>query len=265
MVRKSGAGAACPGRAAAAFAHSARRLGVMLIGGGVGAACGMALMAARASTVQSVEMTCPYDGTPFTATLQGSGTQFGKTLDYRPYGAIIAPLPLAVCPTNGFVFYRRDFKPDELERMRPFVLSDAYQALKGETPHYRAAWLKQRAGEPALSVTWTLLEASWEAPAGSDQYRRYAGEVLARLPADIAALVDDKKAPFRLLQGELLRRLGRFDEAGAVFAALKAEGAAQGNEVRVADFQLGLVARRDAGSYRMIDALGTDAPGTPKP
>src|SRR5262245_6172517 len=78
--------------------------------------------ASNANTSVQVEMECPYDGTRFTATLQASGTSAGMRLDFRPVGAIASPSPLAVCPTNGFVFFKDKFSSDELEKLRPLVL-----------------------------------------------------------------------------------------------------------------------------------------------
>ncbi|MFD2264117.1 hypothetical protein ACFSM5_14545 [Lacibacterium aquatile] len=111
----------------------------------------------RASTIGTVEMTCPYDGVKFTATLQMSGSSFGMMLDFRPFGAMTTPWPLAVCPTNGFVFYNQTIAPEELERLRPYVFSDDYRALQGEKPYFRAAHLAERAGLPRQQVTWLFV------------------------------------------------------------------------------------------------------------
>jgi hypothetical protein len=93
------------------------------------------LAVAQAMTRQTIEMTCPYDGTKFSFNEQASGSTFDKGLDFMPMGAIEIPWPLAVCPTNGFVFIKRQYEPDELERLRPIVFSAEFQALKDETPY----------------------------------------------------------------------------------------------------------------------------------
>jgi hypothetical protein len=115
---------------------------------------------APAMMVDEVEMTCPYDGNRFTATLQISGTAFDRGLDFRLLGAIQSPSPLAVCPTNGFVFFKEQYSEEELERLRPLILSDEYRALKSETPYYRAAWMLERTGASPVQVSFTLLHAT---------------------------------------------------------------------------------------------------------
>lgn len=238
---------------------------------------------ARARTPITVEMTCPYDGTSFQFNGQGSGTSAGQSLDFMLLGPIDSPWPLAVCPTNGFVFIKQTYEPDELERLRPIVLSPEYQALKDETPYYRAAWIMQRAGESRADISLYLLQATWEAgwqamgerykaqvaatPPGtrapdpdmralfaagtlSERYRRYATELLARLPADIAA-ASPRSAQFKMVQGELLRRLGRFDEAETYFKNLEADYGADSNEANYVAFQRELIARRDLGIHPM--------------
>ena len=238
---------------------------------------------ARAMTLQTVEMTCPYDGTSFQFIAQGSGTSAGQSLDFMLLGPIDSPWPIAVCPTNGFVFIKQKYEPEELERLRPIVLSPEYQALKDETPYYRAAWIMERSGEARADVSFYLLQATWEAgweamaerykaqvkatPPGarephpdipalfaagtlSERYRRYATELLARLPADISA-ASPRSGQFKMVQGELLRRLGRFDEADAYFKALEADYGAGSGETNYVAFQRELVARRDLGIHPM--------------
>jgi hypothetical protein len=233
-----------------------------------------AMPQAGAMTLREIEMTCPYDGTTFKFVAQGSGTSFDKTLDLMSVGPIRSPWPIAVCPTNGFVFIKNKYEDADFERLKPIVLSAAYQATRDETPYYRAAWITEHDGGPHAKVSWLLLQASWEAgqrelheryqkrPPNSpdiafkefmkegtpgERYRRYATELLARLPADIAAA--EKPETWKILTGELLRRLGRFEEAEAF---LKDYAATLGPDSRVAKivaFERDLVARKDIGIH----------------
>ena len=246
-------------------------------------------------TIQVIEMTCPYDGTKFKFEAQGSGTAFDKALDWMPMGAIQSPWPLAVCPTNGFVFLRNEYDPGELDRLRPLVLSAEYQALKDETAYYRAAWLMERTGASREEVTMLLLQATWEAGQSefkaryaarlaaqqgtrpqasgnlgqqenlfyavlaegttSDRYKRYAGELLGRLTTDVASRGEATRTEYNLLIGELLRRLERFGEAESHFAAVSAALQADGNTARLVEFERQLVAKRDIGIHMMSKAL----------
>jgi hypothetical protein len=243
-----------------------------------------ATLPAHAMTTREVELTCPYDGKKFKFREQGSGTSFDKTLDLMPYGAIRSPWPIAVCPTNGFVFYKNKFEPAELKRLKPIVLSAEYQALKDETPYYRAAWITQRDGASNSSVGVLLLRATWEAaqselhrlyearPANapevdfkafmaqgntSERYRRYATELLAKLDADIAEKPDSVTP--KILKGELLRRLGRFEEAEAHFKEMSDGLEAGSTPARVVAFQRELIAKRDIGIRFM-----SEVPKAPK-
>jgi hypothetical protein len=246
-------------------------------------------ISAHAMTRNVVEMTCPYDGVKFNFSVQMSGTSFDKQLDWMPVGAIESPWPLAVCPTNGFVFLKEKYEDDELEQLRPLILSAEYQSIKNETPYYRAAWIKERTGASHQDVSHFLLQATWEAgqtellersqanaQGGSAQntadiarrimaegttgehYRRYATELLARLAVDAAdqTLGAQERTADRLLIGELLRRLGRFDEADSHFATLANDVAPASNEAALVAFQRRLVASKDMGVHVMSEAFG---------
>ncbi len=244
---------------------------------------GLGASPVRAMTLHEVEMTCPYDGTKFTFQAQGSGTTFDKSLDFMAIGPIRSPWPIAICPTNGFVFIKDEYSPEDLERLRPLVLSPDYQALKGETPYYHAAWITERDGGAHRKVSIFLMQATWEAGQNevheryqarserpgapepdykdllaegtqSERYKRYATELLARLPDDIAADPGDASETFRLLKGELLRRLGRFDEADAYFKELASRYASRANISKYIAFQRQLIAKRDIGIHRISQA-----------
>jgi hypothetical protein len=247
----------------------------LLIAGLIEAGVLSSALPAGAMTLHEVEKTCPYDGTKFKFTEQGSGTSFDKTLDLMAVGAIQSPWPIAVCPTNGFVFLKEKYEDADLERLRPIVLSAEYQATKDETPYYRAAWISEHDGGEHAKVSWLLLQATWEvgnqemrdryaarpkdAPepnikdlwaegTRSERYRRYATELLARLPADIAA-AGDASDTYRMLAGELLRRLGRFEEAEAHFAAYATTVDPAKWLAKVIAYERDLIAKRDIGIH----------------
>jgi tetratricopeptide (TPR) repeat protein len=205
-------------------------------------------------TKMQVEMTCPYDGTKFTATLQMSGTSFDQTLDFKPVGAIQSPNPLAICPTNGFVFLKSEYTPEELERLRPLIFSDEFKALKEETPYYRASWILERSGAASRAVSSALLKATWETAQTPARYSKYAGELVLRLAADIEHAADTaERTNASLLVGELLRRLGRFTEAERHFNAAAKDLAPDSNQAKVAEFELRLIANKDTAEHMMSE------------
>ena len=221
-------------------------------------AIGLAIASAGisgASTASKVEMTCPYDGTRFSFTRQSAGTSFDKTLDLRPLGAIVSPWPLAVCPTNGFVFLKPEYTEAEFEALRPLILSREYQALKGEAVYYRAAWVARRTGGTE-DASWLLLQACWEAADQPARFKRYAQELLTTLVGTVEGQTDPKQRLIQnLLIGELRRRLGQFEAAKAHFTALRQE-IADRPELKIVDFQLGLIAAQDRAQHKLSEAFG---------
>lgn len=225
-------------------------------------ACLVLLLAsagACASTVVDIEVTCPIDGKRFTTETARSGTQFGMNLDLKPYGAIIAPWPVAKCPGNGFIVYKEDFTRAELARLRIFVSSDEYQALqKSETNYYLAAVLMKHIGAPLPEVAFGLLKATWEVE-GDSRYAKYAGEaltafdLLAKSPP--AGSTPEQIASYQLLAGEMERRLGRFDEARRRFeAALKLPGMAGTLMEQVAKQEVALAAAKDSATHPIAES-----------
>jgi hypothetical protein len=210
---------------------------------------------AFASTIKEIEMVCPYDGTKFSYTAQMSASVFDTALDFRKTGAVISPWPIAVCPTNGFVFFKEKFEDEELERLRPLILSPEYQALKGETAYYRAAWIGRHTGEAHGEVSYLLLQATWEASRDSERYRRYAAELIDRLPDDIRASSGDGKRMFQLVLGELMRRRGRFTEARQYFVELERQLEPASTESVVAGFEIQLIDKQDSQQHLYSEAL----------
>jgi len=199
-----------------------------------------------AMTVYEAELTCPIGGEKFTTRLVGSGTAFGQYLDRRQFGATVSPWPLAKCPTNGFVIFRKDFSAAEKSRLEAIVASAEYRALQAsETNYYLAAHLKRALGASPLELFPTLLAATWEAT-GDARYDRYATEALATLERVMAkpdATFEDPLGHAQLA-AELERRLGRFDAAHRRLSALLPQVQGTGLEPLVRQ-ELRLVDARD--------------------
>lgn len=215
------------------------------------AACVPATVLGR--TMMEQEMTCPYDGAKFSFVGQGSGTSFGQQLDLKAVGAITSPWPIAVCPTNGFVFYKNKFSDGELEKLRPFILSPEYQATKGESPYYRAFWIVDHSGGLHAEASEKLLFATWES--GGDRYARYATLLAERLPKDVENAQGKERDKFVALRGELLRRLGRFDEAAEYLRRWQPELGVASVAWMIVRYELELIAQRDSGIHMVADAI----------
>jgi hypothetical protein len=136
---------------------------------------------ATASTSYEATITCPIDGQPFRTIMVGSNFQSGMRLDFKPIGVLVAPYPYPVCPGNGFVMYQNTFSDEELNTIRPIVLSDEYRRLRAEnTDYFMIAYVKQRLGANQYDLGNTYLRASWEAEVSAsariDEYRKLARE-----------------------------------------------------------------------------------------
>src|SRR5262249_2994831 len=102
----------------------------------------------EALTFGETEVTCPIDGKRFTTKVVNSYSMFGRWLDMKPMGALVVPLPLPVCPENGFVIFKQTFSDDEMEKLKLIVLTDEYRSLRREnTDYFMIAYLMERMGE----------------------------------------------------------------------------------------------------------------------
>lgn len=182
-------------------------------------AAAVAAPASAGFPVESEE-TCPVGGEKFTFTTTGSYTIFGQRPDGKPFGSWVFPLALPECPSNALAVYR-EFTSEEIPALTALVLSPEYQALKDETPYFRASWLAARmdAGDPLTSI-FLLLSATWEAdydPVLKDRYQRTFADAAVAVPADLANL-DSLFLHYR--RANALRELGDFPEAIAALDIL---------------------------------------------
>lgn len=173
---------------------------------------------AFALTFREADFVCPIDGKAFKARVVGSYSQFGMRLDLKPLGALIAPIPMPVCPDNGFVMFKENFSDAEIAKLKPIVLGDGYRSARQQhTDHYMTAYLRERLGADDLELAHLYLKASWEAetrgaPALVEQYR-----LLALHWFESLLKKDTSRSPqwwsAVIVGAELERLLGRFDEA----------------------------------------------------
>jgi hypothetical protein len=191
---------------------------------------------------------------------------YGRSLDLRSNGATFSPWPLRQCPSNGFVVYKRAFSAGEVDRLRRYVSTAEYQALKGaHTRYYLAAKLRSHMGEKPADFRYTLLFATWEAGSNwedAKHYAKYATEALAAFKEALLKPPTNAEEWMRdqLIAGELERRLGRFEDATTRFRALSARKELQEQGLRdVVNAQLHLVGRKDS----RYCSLSQPPPGKP--
>ena len=182
----------------------------------------IAAMAAPANAGFPVEteVTCPVGGETFTYVTTGSYSTFGQRPDGKPFGSWTFPLALPECPSNALVVYR-EFKPDEIVLLTALVQSPEYQALKDETPYFRASWLAARMDRAdPLTSTFLLLSATWESdgvPETKSRYQRAFADAASAKPVD-SAKRDTLFLRFRLANA--YRELGDFAAANSALDSL---------------------------------------------
>ena len=177
----------------------------------------------HALTLFNAEFICPIGGEKFTAEVVGSYSQFGMRLDFKPLGALIAPIPLPVCPQNGFVMYKSEFSETELDQLKPLVLSDDYRRNRAEhTDYYMVAYLRERMGADSLELGFLYLKASWEAENKPGLLTSYRSLALAKF--DELLMLDNSQSEqwwiAAIVAAELERLLGHFEAAEVRLAKL---------------------------------------------
>ncbi|MDZ4737795.1 MAG: hypothetical protein SGJ07_15750 [Rhodospirillaceae bacterium] len=181
------------------------------------------------------EITCPIDGEVFTAIIGVNAESAGQRLDTRRVGSAVDPIPLPICPTSGFVIYRRDFSESELAKARELVASSQFRGAQQHANEYNtAAWIAERLDESPLIVAHFYLEASWLEERDPVKNVRYLEMALGwyTIAGDQLAAGEEKWWQVQALRVELLRRLGRFAEAQALLTQLPANQLPTGHVLR---------------------------------
>jgi hypothetical protein len=181
--------------------------------------------AAEATTMSTIERTCPIGGEVYESFQINSTTRLGSRLDMRPMGPAAA-LPWVECP-NGFIVYKdeKEFTAAEIATLTPIVAGDTYQRLRREhVAAYRVVHLQRALGKSDREVAWLLLKAAWEAEdEGKEPLRQaYLIEAEAALEARAAAGTagSDDWWTAQIVIAEVERQRSRFPEALAALDVL---------------------------------------------
>lgn len=184
--------------------------------------------AAEATTMVTVDRTCPIGGEVYKSFDIASTTQMGMRLDTRPMGPA-ATIPWVECP-NGFIVYKdeKEFTAAEIATLTSVVASEAYQRLRREhVAAYRVVHLQRALGKSDADVAWLLLKAAWEAEdLGKAALRQaYLAEAEGALEARAATATagSDDWWVARIVIAEVERQRSRFPEALAALDALPAD------------------------------------------
>jgi len=200
------------------------------------------------------EMPCPVCGNIFYARLDLSAAGSEMRLDLKPVGELSWPWLLPDCPKCGFVVYRLPVPAAELARGRVITASEEYKKARARSSYYRVGLLYLRLGLPVYSVANSFLKASWQEESDPARLKEDLELSLKYFTSCAATCAAEEKENSQLLAGELLRRLGRFEEARAHLAKLQGLKGFQKNFFAdIVEFQLVRCASQDAAPYEIED------------
>lgn len=213
--------------------------------------------AASADALVEADAICPLDGEPFRTEAYASYYHAGTRLDGRPVlEGSPEILPPPVCPRSGFVVYRDNFTPAELERLRALVDSPGFRAARRSTVlHFPvAAYTAQQMGEPPLIVATLYLRGTWEsedrAPAEYEDLAVRAIRWLDTLLEERMQAVEP--AEITLIAANLERQIGRFEATLARLAGMGPDVSADPSLAASAKLTRSLAQARDRGRIHLM-------------
>lgn len=187
----------------------------------------LALAAGRVLAYQEVvkKVKCPLCGAPVAGTVFTQGTRTGLRLDLKPLGDVPTPMPLLVCPGCSFVLFQDHLSPALKDSLNGFVKSDAYRnTLPGNTSYFMLGQISEFRKMPAKDIAYAYLNAGWQTEDDTARYHQYlelARQFYAQAKAEAKDSTNEDYVSLCLQECELLRLLGRFDEAGEAIAKMK--------------------------------------------
>jgi hypothetical protein len=178
---------------------------------------------------------CPLDKHPFPLVNVMLGTTTGTRLDLRPIGSGVVLPPLKRCSQCGFLADWPLRTEEDKQPVRAILASPASVAARAQRSNrFLRAVLLSQLPESAFDQARAWLEAAWETEGVDEPRHRQSLEAaLAAFHAAEVAFVakppeyfsgrdlHDQPRTARVLQVELLRQLGRFDEASAALKVLE--------------------------------------------
>ncbi len=185
------------------------------------ALAGLLAVGSPASERAVVKITCPLDGTEFTAVQDFSGYATGLRLDLKKMGPISQPWALARCPECGYPVFEKYPSEERARQLKEIVASERFRTeARPASPWFALGVLKEEMKAEAFDIGMTYLNASWEAEEdrAPESYARAAQRALTWFDRAAVALVDQPdrtkdRCIALYLPIELARRLGNFDEA----------------------------------------------------
>jgi hypothetical protein len=176
----------------------------------------------------NADATCPVDGTRFTYGTTPSYSVFGRALDGLPFGSWVFPLALPVCPSCGFLAVFGELQPEERERARALVESEAWAAAANEASYWRLNLAETAIGRArGPRRVDRLLSATWQTYGDPERYGRYVRELSEALAEISDAMRAEDAESWSFLQtfvANAERQAGDFKAAAARLDRLEWSG-----------------------------------------
>jgi len=222
-----------------------------------------AAVTASAAKFVEREFTCPVCGHSFYAKLDVGDAPHDIRLDLKPIGDVPAPWLLPDCPACGFIIYSINIPKAELARARAITASEDYKKNLQRSSYFRLGLLYAGLDKPPFVVANAFLRAAWQEENDPIKIKEDLGFTLKYFTAcakDEKSAVEERENS-QLLMGELLRRLGRFEEATAHLKGLQGIKGFQNNFFAdVVAYELKLSSEKDAAIYEMEDVRSFKRP-----
>lgn len=169
--------------------------------------------------VYETEEVCPVGGEKFTASRLGTHSTFGRHLDWEPVSYMRFPIPLPVCPTNGFVITKEKYSEEELTSLKQVIESKTYRDLYSQkhATFFLLAKTYELQNKQPTDMWWLYLNATWEANLceNNDRYKEYALETITAGKKRLAELEESSEEYWvlKVLIANMYRRIGDFKTA----------------------------------------------------
>lgn len=166
--------------------------------------------------VYEKEVKCPIGDEKFKAFYLGTHSTYGRHLDWEPVSYMRFPVPLPVCPSNGFVITKDAYSIEETEKLKKIIESKTYKDLYAQkhATFYLYAKIKELNEEKFDDYWWLYLNATWEADNCKNKvrYKEYALEVISAGKKRLAELKDSEHLYWilKIVTADMYRRIGDF-------------------------------------------------------
>jgi hypothetical protein len=205
----------------------------------------------QALAVNSLEQnfTCPICANEWKQRIETSSNATGLRLDLRQLGDVQDPPTLPQCPKCRFVMFSDNLKKPVVEKLKPFVQGQDYQILSAKSPPYFClAQIQELLKASPRFVAQSYLRAAWQVEDNEALAHRYlaAAEEKFAMALRIMERSDKAYVDIALLRGEVLRRLGKWDQAAKHFRDLSGRPEFQDTKRKlIISQQMNLLARKD--------------------